>query len=52
MPTAQTRDDRLVIETDLDAQELRSHLRDWQPWHYAIEFSNGDSTAEFELGTR
>ncbi len=40
----------LYIETDLDPDQLRERLRAWAPWRYAIRFSNGVSTTEFEPG--
>ena len=48
MTAAGTQHDRLLIETDVEAKELRERLGDFSPWPSAIEFSNGVSTSEFE----
>jgi 2-polyprenyl-3-methyl-5-hydroxy-6-metoxy-1,4-benzoquinol methylase len=40
----------LRIETDVDPEELRARLGEWAPWRYAVEFSNGVDTTEFERG--
>ena len=48
MTAAGTHNDRLLIETDVDADELRERLRDFSPWPSAIDFSNGVSTSELE----
>lgn len=41
---------RLVIDTQVPPYILRDELRMWEPWRYAIDFSNGVTTADLERG--
>lgn len=40
----------LYLHTRMPADELRSRLVAYAPWRYAIDFSNGVNTGEFERG--
>jgi 2-polyprenyl-3-methyl-5-hydroxy-6-metoxy-1,4-benzoquinol methylase len=41
----------LVLETPLDAEELRDRLKKWEPWSIRVDFSNGVSTKDFNRRT-
>lgn len=45
------RQDRLYIRTDLDPDELRAKLRQWEPWRHEIHFSNGVKTTDLKTAT-
>ena len=42
---------KLVIETDVSADEMRPMLEKWQPWRHDIAFTNGLKTTDFETTT-